>query len=562
MLKGYLAERALRQADEYSAAGKQDKAARLYAQAGAFHQAARAAVDAGDERRAVECSLRAALGKVPETHAHAGALQAAELLAGGGHYSLALGLFELAGAHRQAAEAAKQLHRWSRAAHLYERAQLYAEAAACYDRAGEPNAAMRMLEVESQRLRRNSRARPREEVGKRLGAVEMSRAELLRRLGRTSEAAELIDGVKPTPAAVDLLEEAGRFAEAIEACLQIGDGERAARLLRKAPDLDQRLVARVYLGFGRPLEAGNVFAAAGLTREAAAAYEAGEDWPKAGSRWEAAQEHERAAQAYQQAGRTRDASRCFAAAKLPLAAAACCATMGDHAAAADFFLEGGQPMSAATSLLTAGDRAGAARVLTLLQPGDADFPRATLALIPLLLEEGLTEQALRRARQLPEPERDTARQRLYQAARGFEERGQVARAEGLYQGLLELAPGDANAIHRLRELAMRRDVGTAPRAAERPRPATPEPLPAGPAVSTTSAATAAPPQQTATVPMAVATIAAAANSPAAPAAAPPAAPAAPAFPGLAAGQLLAWRYELRGELGRGGMGRVYKAHDR
>src|SRR5258708_5398013 len=170
MLKGYLAERALRQADAYMAAGKQDKAARLYAQAGAFHQAARAAVAAGDERRAVEFSFRAALGQVPETYAHAGALQAAQLLAGNGHHSVALGLFELAGADQQAAESAKALHRWVRAADLYERARLYADAAACYDRAGQLDAALRMLEAESERLRRSSRARPGDEIGGAPGA--------------------------------------------------------------------------------------------------------------------------------------------------------------------------------------------------------------------------------------------------------------------------------------------------------------------------------------------------------------------------------------------------------
>src|SRR5579885_292913 len=379
-LKSYLAARALRQADALYAEGKPEKAVRLYARAGAFHHAARLAIETADERRAVECSLKAALGHVPENYAGASALEAGALLAESGHHGLALGLFELAGANRQAAELAAGQERWSRAARLYERAHLYAEAAACYDKAGQKDAALRMLEQQSRQLRRTSRVLSPKET-KQLQSIEIHRAEILDRLGRTAEAVELLLTLPPSVAVIDLLEQTGRTKEALEACLKNGDGERAARLLRDHPELDRAVVARAYLGFGRPIEAGNLLASLGLAREAAQAYEAGRDWPRAGSRWEAAQEYERAIEAYQRAGRTQDAARCLSAAGRPLEAAAYAAMAGDPATAAGYYLKGGRPMRAAVSLLAAGDRAGAARLLLLLTPGDKDFLEATRAVI-------------------------------------------------------------------------------------------------------------------------------------------------------------------------------------
>ena len=87
----------------------------------------------------------------------------------------------------------------------------------------------------------------------------------------------------------------------------------------------------------------------------------------------------------------RDAARCLVAAGEPLEAAACYAKGGDHAKAGELFAKAGKPLIAAASLLAASDRAGAARILMMVQRGDADFAQATLALLPLLLEEGLTE---------------------------------------------------------------------------------------------------------------------------------------------------------------------------
>jgi tetratricopeptide (TPR) repeat protein len=590
-LASFLTRNALRRAEVCGKEGKKKQAAALYAWAGAYHQAARIAVEIGDERRAVRCSLRAALGRVPAGYERAGAWQAGELLARSGYHREAIGLFEVARAYRQAADSALQLQQPSRAAHHYERAGMLGEAAACYQDAGRLDSALRVLELESSRLRLECRDHPARAADERLRAVEVRRAEILCKLGRASEAVEVLHDVKPSAQGVDVLEAAGRYEEAIRACLEIGDGERAARLLRKDPDVDRRLAARVYLGFGRPLEAAQIFAAAGLNREAAEAYQAGGDWSKAGSRWEAARDQERAAQAYLNAGRPRDAARCFVAAGKPLPAATSYAQAGDHAAAAAQYLKANQPLDAAASLRAAGDRAAAARTLFQIQPEDAGYQEASLALIPMLFEEGLFEDALRRARRLSPRDSQEIRRRLRWESRALEGLDRLAEAEQVYRRLLELAPGDVDAADRLRALGARQrsnaEIPTAPHrrpaAADSRSPASVAAVagPAGVAPSSWTpgripAATPAAPspgQIPAATPPAPAPgrIPPAAPSAPAPGRIPPAAPSAPvpgqlpsalSGPGLTPGQLLAGRYELLCELGRGGMGRVYKAHDR
>ena len=175
------------------------------------------------------------------------------------------------------------------------------------------------------------------------------------------------DGILPAT-----MRPAGLTVTDLKACLEIGDSERAARLLRQEPDLDRRLVAHVYLGFGRPLEAGNIFAAAGLPREAAKAYETSGDWPladRAGGLQVSTSGPRLHTGALDGRGMRHAASRWPGQ---PLLAASCLSDAGDHAAAADLYLKGGQPMTAAASLLATGDQAGAARILVTLQDGDAD----------------------------------------------------------------------------------------------------------------------------------------------------------------------------------------------
>jgi tetratricopeptide (TPR) repeat protein len=654
-------------AELYSREGRKQKAAEMYAQAGDFRQAAKLAAEAGDERLAVDCALKAAFGANPPHDTGVGGppqgapappaktlrssqtfrsvdqppapqqplqpLQAAELLAAHGHHDQAIALFELAHSPRRAAASALALGQSARAARLFERGRAFSEAAAEFERAELLDDALRVLELEAKRLGRDALSRLDAAHQEQLARVDLRRAEVLRKLGRDAEAAAMLRDVLPTSSTVRLLEDSGKFREAIEAALQMGDAETAVRLLHRAPDIDRNLAAQIYLRSGHAVAAGNLFAALGMSREAAEAYESGGDWAKAGSRWETAGEHERAAEAYQRGRRPRDAGRCYAAIGKSQLAAVAYSKAGDHATAAEQYLKGRQRVAAAAELAAAGDRAEAVRVLMQVADNSPERESATMQLVPLLLDQGEGEEALRRLRQLPPirpsalgPTSDraqTARDRLYWIARTYEQLGRLDQAESCYRELADATVEHRDALARLVAVRERRHprvaAPTAPPApssamgmdggagrtatyplrqpVETPQgfiPAAPAPAPAaGPSGPAAAAGAAAQAAQATSLPGAGAGRAtidesatrATAAQPAAQSAAQPAVqPAAarrhsrrgaPSTAGgpesasaggralgtLAVGQVLAGRFQILAELGQGGMGRVYKAHD-
>jgi tetratricopeptide (TPR) repeat protein len=505
-------------AELYSREGRPQKAAEMYARAGDFRQAARLAIEAGDERLAVDSSLKAAFGvtaegqaalpqqlpQTPETPQTPQTIQpqpaaqdpqalqalrvlpAAELLEAHGHHDEAIGLFELAHAHRRAAASALALGQSARAARLFERGRAFYDAAVEYENAELLDDALRVLELEAKRLGKDGRGRVDPPHGgataaaaaaatqaDQLARVGLRRVEVLRKLGKETEASALLRELRPTTQTVRLLEESGKYREAIEAALQMGDAEAAVRLLHRAPDIDRQLAAQIYLRSGHAIEAGNLFAALGMTREAAEAYESGGDWAKAGSRWETAQEHERAAEAYLRARRPRDAARCYAALGKPQLAAAAYSRAGDHAAAAAQYLKNRQRVAAAAELAAAGDKAEATKVLMQVADNSPEREAATLQLVPLLLEQGQAEEAQRRLRQLP-PMRPSAltatadralpaRERLYWLGRAYEQLGKLDQAETCFRELAVPGVEHLDAIARLVTLRERlRPAAAAP----------------------------------------------------------------------------------------------------
>ncbi|HEV2843762.1 MAG TPA: protein kinase [Thermoanaerobaculia bacterium] len=328
--------------------------------------------------------------------------------------------------------------------------------------------------------------------------LKLRRAEILLKLSRADLAATVLSSLPASPRTAELLELAGRHEEALQRYLDLGRIEEATALAARSPQRE-RLQAKIHLRSGRPIEAGDLFALGGFARDAAEAYEAGGEWSRAAYRWEAAREPRRAAEAYEKAGRLRDSARCFEVAGQPqLAAEVRKRAVSSGAVAAGRLHPASSQVRKAREHLSAGDTVKAAWILTRMLPEEPGFAEGALLLAPMLLEARFCKEALDRLRLIPTTaEPAILLERDYWEARCFEAQEQTADALLSYSKVLERDIKFRDA--RQRSVRLQNATGT----------------PDAPVISG----------------------------------------------GLPVGSRLAGRYEILAEIGHGGMGRVYRAHD-
>ncbi|MEB2346664.1 MAG: protein kinase [Deltaproteobacteria bacterium] len=431
-----------RQALAMAKKGLPQEAAELCFDAGLLDRAAELFVEAGDFVRAA--GIR---------HDQNRFLEAAELHLKAGDHDTAGTILAAQGEHRRAAESFLAARRMSVAAEMFEKAGDHRRAGDCYREAGfERQAARAYIRCQSWKQAAESLEEVILEERTRTGTGQNPREQrelqtLVLQAGRLYDQAGLLDK------SAEVLEKGGCHVAAAEVRLRKGDLERAAELflqgsqpVRAAEALQQlgdaqnaaRILGEYHRARGEDAEAAHHLELAGEFFAAGDVYRKLEDYARAAQAYDKANDRVQAAEMFRLAGHPGHAAQCFEKASRWDEAASCWAEAGDAARQAHALVQAGRHFAAGEAYHAQGADEEAIKVLQQIPASSPDFALASAVLGEIFQRRGQLSLAIKKLRQaVGTGDLDRHNLRLYYAlAQAYESHGELREAADLYEKIL------------------------------------------------------------------------------------------------------------------------------
>jgi tetratricopeptide (TPR) repeat protein len=434
---------------------KLERQALAMAKKGLVHDAAELCFDAGLLDRAAELFVDAGefVRAAGIRHDQNRFLEAAELHLKAGDHETAGVILSGQGEHKRAAECFLAARRMSVAAEMFEKAGDHRRAGDCYREAGFQRQAARAY-IRCQAWRQAAEAL--EEVileeSTRTGTGQNPREQrelqtLVLQAGRLFDQAGMLDK------ACAVLEKGGCHVAAAEVALRKGELERASSLfldggqpVRAAEALQQlgdeqnaaRILGEYHRSRGDDAEAAHHLELAGEFFAAGDVYRKLEDYGRAAQAYDRAQDRVQAAEMYRLAGHPGRAAQCFEKAGRWDEAAACWEEAGDAGRQAQALVQAGRLLAAGQAYQRQQLDDEAIKVLQQIPASSPDFATASAILGEIFQRRGQLSLAIKKLRQaVGTSDLDRHNVRLYYAlAQACESHGELREAVDLFEKIL------------------------------------------------------------------------------------------------------------------------------